>query len=90
MTDDFLDDDDSLAGDGDEPERCDECLLYAEWQCRVHGPAYIEMQRQDAERGAVIDALRTLIAHPDVHGSGAYRDVIERAREVLGEMREDE
>ncbi len=86
---DFDLDGDDGDGDGDEPERCDGCLLYAEWQCPTHGPAFIEMQRQDAERGAVVEALRTIVAHPDVHPSTAWAGLVTRAREVLGEMHED-
>lgn len=79
-----------VCDDSTEDERCDACLLYAEWQCPVHGPAYLAMQQAEAERAEVVGALRTILAHPDAHPSTAWAGLVTRAREVLGEMHENE
>lgn len=84
----FREDDDCDRDDGS-PERCGECLLWGEHQCSRHADAYLAWCREQSERHDVVTALRALLALPDAHGSSAWRGLLTRAREVLGEMHED-
>lgn len=70
----------------DEPERCDECLLHAEWQCRTHAPAYLaacEAQQTEAE---VTAALGTILAHAGAFSGSAWERLVDAARAVRREF----
>jgi hypothetical protein len=68
---------------GDDPEHCDECALYGEFQCRKHSDAYIAACREEHEFYSTQEALETLAAFPDA-GHGLAWDALQWAvRDVL-------